>query len=95
MAVMNSVSIFPDTAANAASEVLDKLQCQLLATMASNVWPITFSIGAITYNSPPASADAMLREVDARMYAVKRDGKNMISHISVDSHRSMSSPTAG
>lgn len=77
--------LFPETAAHATARTLDKLQGQLLATMAANVWPVTFSIGAITYNCLPSSADAMLREVDDRMYAVKRDGKNMISHATVDS----------
>jgi diguanylate cyclase (GGDEF)-like protein len=75
--------LFPDTAANVITELLEKLQNKLLAAMAANSWPVTFSIGAITYKSPPESADAMLREVDAMMYAAKMGGKNMISHVTV------------
>lgn len=72
--------LFPGTAADVITGLLEKLQKRLLATMAANAWPVTFSIGSITYNRPPDSADAMLREVDTMMYAAKADGKNMITH---------------
>lgn len=77
--------LFPETASEVATMMLEKLQDLLLATMAANSWPVTFSIGAITYKSLPSSADAMLREVDKRMYAVKLGGKNRISHATVES----------
>jgi diguanylate cyclase (GGDEF)-like protein len=77
--------LFPETASDVATIMLNKLQGLLFATMAANSWPVTFSIGAITYKSLPSSADAMLREVDKRMYAVKQDGKNRISHSTVES----------
>jgi diguanylate cyclase (GGDEF)-like protein len=85
--------LFPETSSAATVEILEKLQNHLLTTMKMNSWPVTFSIGAITYNNPPASAEAMLKEVDARMYAAKRGGKNMISHATVESHSTPSSFT--
>ena len=78
--------LFPETCSDDLHKVLENLQHCLLATMSAHAWPVTFSIGAITYNSPPASADAMLSEADARMYAAKRAGKNMISHSTVELH---------
>lgn len=75
--------LYPETATTSASEVLDKLQNHLLAAMSLNNWPVTFSIGAVTFLTPPVSAEAMLREADSRMYDVKMSGKNMISHVTL------------
>lgn len=59
-------------------------QDRLLEAMKVNDWPVTFSIGAVTYINPPDSADAMLKEADARMYKVKQAGKNMILHATIE-----------
>lgn len=85
--------LFPETSSDATKDILEKLQGRLLSTMAANAWPVTFSIGAITYKNPPASVDSMLKEADARMYAAKKDGKNMISHAIVESHGPTASST--
>lgn len=76
--------LYPETMAEAASEVLAKVREKLLDAMQANEWPVTFSIGAVTYTSPPASAEAMLREADAKMYEVKQTGKNMVAHVTVE-----------
>jgi GGDEF domain-containing protein len=43
-----------------------------------NDWPITFSIGAATFNVIPNSIGEMIREADSLMYEVKKEGKDMI-----------------
>lgn len=83
--------LFPETSSDMVPRLLENLQRRLLTTMAGNAWPVTFSIGAFNYNSPPDSADIMLSEADAQMYAAKRAEKNMISHSTVNLHQPMSS----
>jgi PleD family two-component response regulator len=47
--------------------------------MKKNQWPVSFSIGVMTYIVPPPSVDAMIKEGDDLMYSVKRSGKNGIA----------------
>lgn len=75
------VVLFPETTAESACEILPRMKDQLLEAMRDNNWPVTFSIGAVTFINPPASIDVMFKEADAKMYDVKHTGKNMISHI--------------
>ena len=76
------VILFPETTTEPASEILLRIKDHLLEAMRHNNWPVTFSIGAVTFINPPASVEAMFKEADAKMYAVKNTGKNKISHIS-------------
>jgi GGDEF domain-containing protein len=39
---------------------------------------VGFSVGAVTFTEPPASARHVLRSADRVMYQVKRHGKNAI-----------------
>ena len=41
-------------------------------------WPVTFSIGVVTFLEPPESVAEMIREADNAMYAVKRASKDAI-----------------
>ncbi len=75
--------LYPETDAETAGELLARLQGSLLDAMNVNEWLVTFSIGAITYITPAASAEAMIKEVDSRMYGVKHAGKNMVSHATI------------
>jgi diguanylate cyclase (GGDEF)-like protein len=65
-----------DTDGPAANTLLQRLRAALLETMARNGWPVTFSIGAATFASPPRSLDEMLRHADQLMYDAKRSGKD-------------------
>jgi diguanylate cyclase (GGDEF)-like protein len=68
------------TPAAAARTLLGELSGTLADEMTRQSWPVTFSIGAVTFLRPPASADEMLRRVDELMYRVKREGKAGIRH---------------
>ena len=48
--------------------------------MRADGWPATFSIGAVTFDSVPASFDEMIGQADILMYLVKKTGKNNIKH---------------
>ena len=68
------------TGTAAAKVLVAELHGTLAAEMKRQSWPVTFSIGAVTFLRPPASADEMLRRVDELMYRVKREGKAGIRH---------------
>jgi diguanylate cyclase (GGDEF)-like protein len=72
--------LMPETSAEAAETVVSKLQANLLAEMQKNQWPITLSIGALTFTVVPTSTDEMLNMADQLMYTVKNNGKNNIRY---------------
>jgi len=60
---------------------IKKLQDELLSVMQKKYWPVTFSIGVVTYNEVMESSRDMIKKVDDLMYDVKKTGKNNIRHI--------------
>jgi diguanylate cyclase (GGDEF)-like protein len=72
------VILMPETGDESARVVFPKLQVQLLETVQKKKWAVTFSIGVMTFMTPPASVDDMISSVDNLMYAVKKSGKNEI-----------------
>jgi len=64
-----------------ASVVLQRLNESVLSEMKSRGWPVTLSIGAVTYSILPASITPVLKKADETMYMVKNSGKNRIEHI--------------
>jgi diguanylate cyclase (GGDEF)-like protein len=75
------VILLPETPADAAAAFLEKIQNQLNQAMAANNWPVSFSIGAVTYPTAPPGVDEVIRKADMLMYEVKRTGKNRLLHI--------------
>lgn len=74
-------ALLPHTTAGPAASVLDKLQDNLREAMRQGGWPVTFSIGAATFEAPAESARNALRVADEAMYAVKHSSKDGISHV--------------
>ncbi len=72
--------LFPETGEESARAVLSKLQDMVSGSMQANGWPVTLSIGAVTFRKPPDSVDRMVKTADELMYAVKHDGKSRIRH---------------
>lgn len=70
--------LFPETTEEAALAALRKIQDALGAEVGRRGWPVSLSVGLITFHAPPASVDEMLDRVDALMYEVKRGGKGAI-----------------
>lgn len=58
--------------------VITKVHDALLEKMGREGWPVSASIGLVTFNTPPAGPDEMLTEADALMYEVKTSGKNAV-----------------
>jgi diguanylate cyclase (GGDEF)-like protein len=72
--------LFPVLENDSAPPVLVKLQTELLSAMKKRQWPVTFSIGAVTFNQVMTSSREMTKQVDDLMYSVKKSGKNNIRH---------------
>jgi diguanylate cyclase (GGDEF)-like protein len=79
--------LMPETDEKAARVVICRVRQQLQEVARQNGWRVTFSIGVVTWNAPPASVDEMLRAADDLMYSAKRLGKNTVRH-------TVSNPTA-
>jgi diguanylate cyclase (GGDEF)-like protein len=78
------VLLLPETGYDAASVVIQKVHQSLQAAMGRKGWPVTFSIGVVTFRTPPDSVDGMIRVADAFMYSVKHSGKNRIQHQEIE-----------
>ena len=74
------VILMPETGEHAARAVVRRVRRRLLEVVRAKGWPVTFSIGVVTWDAPPASVDEMLREADDLMYSAKRGGKNAVRH---------------
>ena len=70
--------LMPETDQTAAKSVLRRVHQGLLGEMGQHGWPVTFSIGVLTFKEPPASADEAIKLADDLMYSVKNNQKNAV-----------------
>ncbi|MDH5516649.1 MAG: GGDEF domain-containing protein [Gammaproteobacteria bacterium] len=73
--------LFPVLNAGSARQVMQNLQSELLKVMQENNWPVTFSVGVVTFEAATESSRDMIKRVDDLMYEVKKSGKNNIRHV--------------
>jgi GGDEF domain-containing protein len=52
--------------------------------MQRNTWPVTVSVGAVTYSRAPATLDEAVHDADSLMYRSKADGKDRVSIEQID-----------
>jgi diguanylate cyclase (GGDEF)-like protein len=74
------VVLFPEVEAKGAQTVVSNMQRRLSEAMNANGWPVTLSIGVVTFTAASRSVDEVLSIVDSMMYAVKSNGKNDIRY---------------
>ncbi len=74
------VILLPDTGQEAARSTVTKIRKSLLDLKAGPNWPITFSMGVLTYVEMPKSLDAMVGMADQLMYTIKVKSKNGIAY---------------
>jgi len=72
------VILLPETAEQEGREILLRLHVKLLTIMELYKWPVTFSIGAVTFYDMPLSTQEAIREADRTMYQAKVNGKNQL-----------------
>jgi diguanylate cyclase (GGDEF)-like protein len=70
--------VLPETSEAGAKSAFNKLRKNLALAMQKNNWIVGFSIGVISYDSPPSNFDEAIKLADAMMYQVKKSGKNNI-----------------
>lgn len=68
--------LLPNTSRDAAQKVLEELLSILSRSMHQHLWPVTFSIGGVTFLALPENIDEMIKRADEVMYSVKQSGKN-------------------
>jgi diguanylate cyclase (GGDEF)-like protein len=72
------VVLLAETGLGQAGDVMSKLERHLAEAMQARAWPVTFSIGAAVFESPPEDVDMLLRCADSTMYRAKTGGKNSV-----------------
>lgn len=72
--------LLPETEHEPGQVVIRRIQKNLLDIMQKNGWPVTFSIGMVTFISPLSTVDEMIKMADDLMYSVKSSGKNELKH---------------
>jgi diguanylate cyclase (GGDEF)-like protein len=70
--------LLPETDMSAAEIVISKDQDHLLRAMHDKQWPVTTSMGVVTFTHAPRSVNFALDIADKLMYAVKENGKNNV-----------------
>ena len=76
--------LLSETSSEQAKVVITKLQKLLQEVMLENSWPVTFSIGVVTFTNPPATVDELIGMADSAMFAAKNEGKNMVHLVIAD-----------
>jgi len=72
--------LLPETGSELAQAIAGKLQKLSMEVMHQQRWPVTFSMGAMTFTTPPLTIDEMLQVSDRLMYVAKSKGKNRIEY---------------
>ncbi len=75
------IVLLPQTEPSDAEAALRKIEAQLSEVMRQERWPVTVSIGAATFEKPPASVEGMIELVDRLMYSAKTSGKGRLEKI--------------
>jgi diguanylate cyclase (GGDEF)-like protein len=78
------VIFFPEMGQDAARIAVPKMNAALVAETGRHKWPVTFSIGILTYRDGPINADELVKTADELMYSVKRCGKNGMAYAVCD-----------
>lgn len=70
----------PDTGESESRGIVSRLLEHLAGTMEKNHWPVSFSLGTMTFLKFPGTTDEMIRVADELMYEAKNSGKNKTQH---------------
>ncbi|MFH0921230.1 MAG: GGDEF domain-containing protein [Fibrobacterota bacterium] len=71
--------LLPETDLEGARIVLNRVRDKLLEEMTRLGYPVTVSMGAVTFRIPPSTVEELIKRADDLMYKVKRAGKNAVS----------------
>ena len=71
--------LLPQTDGDGAKAMLERVRFDVETTFAHSQPPVTASIGAMSFDDPPATIEDVVRQADLLMYKVKLSGKNRVS----------------
>jgi diguanylate cyclase (GGDEF)-like protein len=74
------IFLLPEMGLDAAKVTVAKIQPELLREMRINGWPVTFSIGVLSYQCGDILAEELVKRADKLMYLVKNKHKNAIAY---------------
>jgi diguanylate cyclase (GGDEF)-like protein len=60
--------------------VIDKVRAHLRSVQQAGGWPVTFSIGVVSFVRAPLSVDEAITLADDAMYAAKKNGKDSVCY---------------
>jgi diguanylate cyclase (GGDEF)-like protein len=70
--------LLPETASEQAQVVSSRLRSRLLDAVEKAEKAVSFSMGVVTFTTPPESVEDMMKKATVLMYAAKNSGTNMI-----------------
>lgn len=70
--------LLPETGPKSARQFIERIRDRLTRDVQEHGWPVTFSIGVVTFMSPPIDVNEAIRIADSLMYSAKNSGKNTI-----------------
>jgi diguanylate cyclase (GGDEF)-like protein len=70
--------LLPETDADQAQVALGRVHGDLVEAATRHGWDVGYSVGAVTFTSPPDSIEAMVARADQLMYEVKQHDKGTI-----------------
>ena len=74
------VLLLPEIDQEAAKVIVPKLHLALTEEMLRESWPVTFSIGVMTWRDGVVTAEELIARADRLMYDIKHRGKNAIAY---------------
>jgi len=72
--------LLPDAGYEESELIIQRIQKEIIEITKEKSFPVTLSIGMITFTAPANNIIEALRQTDELMYSVKRTGKNAIKH---------------
>jgi diguanylate cyclase (GGDEF)-like protein len=72
--------LLPGTGPELAEVITRRIQKINLDMVKKHEWPVTFSMGTVTFVGPPSTVNEVLKIADDLMYGAKKEGKNTFKH---------------
>lgn len=72
--------LLPETGFKEAEVFIGRLRQSLDAKVNRTIWPIGYSIGVVTFPTPPPDMETAIARADQLMYGVKSGGKDRWEH---------------
>jgi diguanylate cyclase (GGDEF)-like protein len=80
--------LLPEQESEGVLPALSRVQRLVAEHMSRMNWPVTLSVGAVTFLRPSGHVDVMIQQADALLMAAKSKGKGRLEHVVVPSGQS-------